>query len=864
MQPLPKTDLLNPAGKEDPRINQFPTIGYLVTDTINDYNNAIYAGLSDVARKRGANLIAFLGGQFLNSPYDPFNYQRNAAYDLATDSCVDGLIVNSILGNFVSMEELHGLFAGYGSMPAVCLGQEVPGIAAILVDNEKGMRDAVTHLIEKHDCRNIAFIRGPEGNFEAEVRYRAYAAVLSAHGIPLNPSLVASGNFLHAAGQDAIRLLLDERRVCFEAVVAANDDMALGALEALQARGIHVPEQVAVAGFDDIINAKAITPSLTTVWQPLYGQVKLAAEELFALWAGGHAPERVSLPTELVVRQSCGCMDPVVVEAATDPAGYEDEPKKRQSVISVDSILAGMPESMSASRAEPEHGWGSQFCEAFVAEINNHTPGAFLLTLDAIAREVGDAGGEIWMLQDAISGLRRHALPCLGGVMRQRAEDLWHQARVAIGLAAQQRQAYLSLQTVRQADALQKMEEVLAVTFDMELLMNALAEGLPQLGIPSCYLSLYEDPSPSEQHEPVPEWCRLMLAYNEKGRVPLEIQGRRFRSRDLVPHGLLFQDQPFNYVLQPLYFKQNPQGFVLFEVGPRDGRIYEMLRTQISSALQSAALVRQVESHSRELEDAYKTLQSQQQMLLVVEKMASLGRLTAGIAHEMNTPLAAVRSALNTLDALTREYQSSIEDATVTAENHGEIAQEMLQTISLAVKAAEKAAGFVRGIKSQTRDLSAKEYVHFNAVPVIDEALLLLGHNLREKGCSANFDHSGDNIDLYGSPLRLAQIVTNLVNNAIDASIANKSGLILLRLIEHAQEVVLQVCDQGCGIAEEALSRIFDPMFTTKSFGQSTGLGLTIVHNIMTGEFGGSIEVETQVNQGTTFTLHFPRPPVSR
>jgi C4-dicarboxylate-specific signal transduction histidine kinase len=184
----------------------------------------------------------------------------------------------------------------------------------------------------------------------------------------------------------------------------------------------------------------------------------------------------------------------------------------------------------------------------------------------------------------------------------------------------------------------------------------------------------------------------------------------------------------------------------------------------------------------------------------------------------------------------------------------------MLQTISLAVKAAEKAAGFVRGIKSQTRDLSAKEYVHFNAVPVIDEALLLLGHNLREKGCSTNFDHSGDKIDLYGSPLRLAQIVTNLVNNAIDASIANKSGLIILRLIEHAQEVVLQVCDQGCGIAEEALSRIFDPMFTTKSFGQSTGLGLTIVHNIMTGEFGGSIEVDTQVNQGTTFTLHFPRP----
>jgi DNA-binding LacI/PurR family transcriptional regulator/signal transduction histidine kinase len=860
MESAPSIKFLHSTRKGTRRINQFPTIAYLVTDTINDYNNAIHAGLSAAARKQGANLITFPGGQFLNSPYDPFNYQRNAAYDFVTEDCADGLIVNSVLGNFVSLEELRGFFAGYRSLPVICLGQEIPGVPSVLVDNEKGMRDAAAHLIEKHHCRNIAFIRGPEGNFEAEVRYRAYAAVLSEHGIPVDPRLVVSGNFLHAAGKEAIRLLLDERKVCFEAVMAANDDMALGALEALQARGIHVPEQVAIAGFDDIANAKAITPSLTTVWQPLYGQVTQAAEQLFSLWAGQPVSGSVSLPTELVVRQSCGCLDPVVREAAAGLVSHADAMRSGAFTIPVDDILNEMPEAMSISIAKQDRRWGRQLCETFAAELNDPAQGGFLSALDAIAREVAAAGEEIWMLQDALSALRRHSIRFLGGTMLQRAEDLCQQARVAIGLASQQRQAHISLQAIRQADALQEMEEVLAVTFDMEPLMNALAEGLPQLGIPSCYLSLYEDPRTVEHHEPIPEWSRLMMAYNEHGRIPLEAQGCRFRSRDLAPDGLLDQDRPFNYVLQPLYFKENPLGFILFGAGPRDGRIYEMLRTQISSALQSAALVRQVEKHSRELESAYKTLQSQQQMLLVVEKMASLGRLTAGIAHEMNTPLAAVRSALNTLDALGREYQSSIGDESVTAENHREIAQEMLQTISLAGKAAEKAAGFVRGIKSQTRDLSAKEYVRFNAVLVIDEALLLLSHNLRQKKCSVDFDHSGDKVELYGSPLRLAQIVTNLVNNAVDASFANGSGQIALRLMEHAQEIVLQVCDQGCGIAEEALPRIFDPMFTTKSFGQSTGLGLTIVHDIMTGEFGGSIEVATQVGLGTTFTLHFPRP----
>jgi C4-dicarboxylate-specific signal transduction histidine kinase len=254
-------------------------------------------------------------------------------------------------------------------------------------------------------------------------------------------------------------------------------------------------------------------------------------------------------------------------------------------------------------------------------------------------------------------------------------------------------------------------------------------------------------------------------------------------------------------------------------------------------------------------------LQKQQQMLFVIEKMASLGRLTAGIAHEMNTPLAAVRSALSTMNALILEYQSAIGDADVTAEDHIEIAQEMKQTISLAAKAAERASGFVRGIKSQTRDLVPKEYVHFNAVPVIRDALLLLSHNLREKKCEAVFEPSLGVVEMYGSPLRLAQVVTNLVNNAVDASIPKNGSPITLQMTEHPHEVVLQVSDLGCGIAPEALPKIYDPMFTTKPFGQSTGLGLTIVHDIMTGEFRGSIEVSTQEGEGTAFTLHFPRTP---
>ena len=102
-------------------------------------------------------------------------------------------------------------------------------------------------------------------------------------------------------------------------------------------------------------------------------------------------------------------------------------------------------------------------------------------------------------------------------------------------------------------------------------------------------------------------------------------------------------------------------------------------------------------------------------------------------------------------------------------------------------------------------------------------------------------------------------MLTNLLTNAVEAS-REHGGPITVRLATHPQGIELSVSDHGRGIAPENLSRIFDPLFTTKPFGESTGLGLTIVHDIVTSEFNGTIEAESELGQGTTFTLRFPLP----
>jgi signal transduction histidine kinase len=292
--------------------------------------------------------------------------------------------------------------------------------------------------------------------------------------------------------------------------------------------------------------------------------------------------------------------------------------------------------------------------------------------------------------------------------------------------------------------------------------------------------------------------------------------------------------------------------------------ILTTLAGQIAIAVQNARLHAAQKARALELEQAYHALQENQARLLLSEKLASLGRLTAGIAHEMNSPLAAVRATLAQLSALVTEYQASLDDAHVTVDDHREIGREMREALRLAQQGAERAAAFVRSIKVQTRETGPLQPERFNAVDLVNETLLLLHHPLRQGGCAVTFEPGSDYVALHGSPGRLALAVTNLVTNAIEASATKGGGLIQLVLAAQAEGVSLRVSDQGSGIPADVQPRIFDPMFSTKPFGQSTGMGLTVVHNIIVGEFGGTIEVESLPGQGATFTLHFPHPPSPR
>jgi LacI family transcriptional regulator len=216
----------------------------------------------------------------------------------------DGLIVFS---DSLDDEELHRL--GKLGFPVVLLHRSSPAdlnMPSVTVENKNGTKKLIEHLIEVHQRKRIVYLRGPDGHEDTHWREVGYRQALEAAGLPFDPSLIGCGNFDIRAAQDAIDAMLMDG-VEFDAVFAGDDEAASGVLRALRLAGIRVPEQVSVVGFDDSNLAKHLVPALTTVDAHVEQAGYTAAKQLIQLIEYGEANLITLLPTQLVLRRSCGC-----------------------------------------------------------------------------------------------------------------------------------------------------------------------------------------------------------------------------------------------------------------------------------------------------------------------------------------------------------------------------------------------------------------------------------------------------------------------------------------------------------------------------------------------------------------------------
>jgi LacI family transcriptional regulator len=271
------------------------TIGLLLPEIGGWFFPSILRGIEAAARQAGFDLLIHT----VDVEY-PLKTSRRALGMHNTD----GLIVFT---NSVDDEELS--YLQQSGFPVVLLHQTPPenlNIPVITIENKDGAQKLVDHLIEVHACRRIAFLRGPEGHEDSKWRERGYRESLEAHGIPFDETLIAIGGFDEAEAAVSVSQWLADG-LEFDAIFAGDDDAALGVFSALQSAGRIIPDDVAVVGFDDVPLARFMSPPLTTVRAPTEQTGKDAVKQLVHLIRGESADSITLLPTELIIRTSCGC-----------------------------------------------------------------------------------------------------------------------------------------------------------------------------------------------------------------------------------------------------------------------------------------------------------------------------------------------------------------------------------------------------------------------------------------------------------------------------------------------------------------------------------------------------------------------------
>lgn len=276
------------------------------------------------------------------------------------------------------------------------------------------------------------------------------------------------------------------------------------------------------------------------------------------------------------------------------------------------------------------------------------------------------------------------------------------------------------------------------------------------------------------------------------------------------------------------------------------------------------------------LKRAYEKLKNQKSQLIHQEKLASIGQLAAGVAHEINNPVGFIRSNLMTLGRYVEQaaevvsvYQSALSDIFEAEEvrfarqldsvaaieerfDIDYILDDLPKVVADSVSGTDRVAEIVQGLKSFAR-ADADQMELLDVVACLENTLKLVQNEIKYK---AEVKLALKQVPLtMGYPGNFSQVILNLLVNAAQA--IKEFGEIELSVCQEGGEILIQVSDNGCGMSADAIDRIFDPFFTTKPVGEGTGLGLAISLGIIK-KHNGSISVESEPNQGTTFSIRLP------
>lgn len=443
--------------------------------------------------------------------------------------------------------------------PVVFIGSAEDG-SAVIADNEGGIHLAFAHLVS-HGHRRIAFIAGHERHeSDSDARLKAYHSAVCEYGGVTDSRLVAYGFHNQAGGRRAMQKIIGSGAE-FTAVLASNDESAIGAMSALRETGRRIPNDVAIIGFDDRPQALVQIPPLTTIYCPMFEMGDQALKLLLKhIEEPSRKTEVIRVPTRLITRQSCGCLPddltPIIFSSRLHRA-------TKTSMVSVKKALVRtMVEEISSvtTNLKFEEIWDlcRKLVNAFTLSLKHGDPAKFHTALMELIQRIETAGEDSRVWQVPISLMHQSVssflMPNHPPEIYRQSNEMLDRARLMISESGQRHYIRRLLKQDEMTERMGVLTARLIAATNEAQIFTTLMERLPDVGINNAWIVFFE----SKNDDPMAE--SILPAGQGAGQDNVH-----FSTRQFPPPELYLKDKPLHLALLPLIFQQEALGFVVFD-----------------------------------------------------------------------------------------------------------------------------------------------------------------------------------------------------------------------------------------------------------------------------------------------------------
>jgi signal transduction histidine kinase/DNA-binding LacI/PurR family transcriptional regulator len=836
------------------------TIGLLDENAYNEYHGMIASGVRMSAKKHDINVIRI--GHFLTDITTRSEYHEKVLHEYIEQFNFDGLMFLG-WGRAFSNDNFRSMFK---DIPTVSFGMGVAGIPSIIFLGESYIEEILNHLIQVHKRSKIAFI----APISPDTRVKAYTRTMKQYNL-YDPQLYISEKDLidlsiNARGVRAVDILLDERKLKIDAIVSLYNAETYEIIKALNARGIRVPEDIAVTSYEEGEISRFSSPSFTTVnflWKELgyYG-----CETLHTLITNGEAPLVTEISGGVIYRNSCGC-----IPHSAEVADLDLSRQLKKGFLELSQIeLEEIAERIAAvTFFTIKEAW--LLLDKFRQAIAGSSEKPFLSELEMILRraflyEKHDDIGQASVMFRRI--LIPHFLPYRRNrkELIVRAEDLFVQMQTI--LQAKRTVAWFSdeIRSNLLKLTLNEVGQIFITNFNVKSLMDSIETNLPRIGVNGCYIYLFDK---SDSSSGLFDNYSLEFEYRDGRKVRRrKVRRRKTNSRNEKANfdEVLFRDDRSYFLLSHLlYVGDEFMGFILFDPSYMDLRIYRTLGLQISTALNNIIMFKKLDDGYRKLMDqAHRRGMADSTAVLhdIANIMNSVNVTTQAMENLMgNCPVDDLVMANGLLSEKADELESFVRDdrkgkllMQFYADLGGEFekfSEKMQASINRLMDSTRLIEDIINVQQSYTGVRSNLESVELGAI--VDDIIRMYSAMIDKAGIKVVKSYE-TLVPALVQRTKLYHVLTNVIKNAIESMEKTDREKVLTIIInEEDQKICIRICDTGEGISEENLESIFAYGYTTKKDGH--GFGLHSCANYMT-EMKGRLRAErSESGKGAVFVL---------